>query len=450
MEDRSYDPNEKKEEPADPTKRFMQSSESFIQFLLRKRESDNIDSVESDDDDDEEETEGQKGSAKRRSKLFKNIFKSTVSKPTLSTSEQTGSSTGLQDQEPQLETSVADTNEPLPGPTVERRLPLRLDSMAIPRDDVEVPEDETLLTTETADTSAHGNVERPRVTPDRADPVDVEVAATTPIDTESIRPVAPEMPVGSTREAATSPRVERETVIERSVGNALPVVLVGAEYFARKRADKKLDRKFTERTNVLKQEVSRGEKANQELDKIVRQNRTELEDLKRKREAMQTPKYTQANPEASREHPSVSADKLSSEQPQTAQEKEVQYIRPENMANQERAEVTAPLSAEVRASSELKEAEKGPVERLQERSHEIKDDQPLATASSVGSLIEQTTAAQNLRIQQASTLQAADGSSLPVIPDEYVSKQYKQAVQSGFIAAVVIIILALLAYLVIQ
>ncbi len=428
MEDRSYDPNDKKEESDDPTKRFMQKGESFIQYLLRKRESDMAESLEADDDDEETEESGV--SPKRRSKLFQGIFRNMVSKQPIESGTKSASIQG------------PETGFALSGSEAR---------------------DATKPRAETAPLLVPGQAETPeRVTsPAESPPDDIQAASTSPeVPTEDARrettPPDEDEPnprttdgrnatvsyASEVTQSANTPRTEKETVIERSVGNALPVVLVGAEYFARKRADRKLDQKFTKQGSDLTKEVSRGESARQELNRLVEQNRTEVEALKQKRDNLpvqQAVKVPEA-PAPERQAPAYQERYRQTETNLQAKTEAYDYNR-------------QPNSPEVQAQLSRERAEKlaRSLETVQERSHEIKDDHTAtSTATTIGALIADSTAAQSLLLKQASSHEPNAATGLQVATEEQASKLYRQAIQSGFILAVVIIILGLLAYLVLQ
>lgn len=435
MEDRSYDPNERKEESQDPTKRFMQKGESFIQFLLRKRESDSAESLE---DEDDEESEEAGASPKKRSKLFRSVFRNLVTKQPIYTNQE---NTSIQTHKAESDfTPSIDVTDKLEAgdastSTVESSAPdLLLDS------------------------------ERNIATPDRSpnnslEPNTLESVAPDG-DSESTRTGRPDIELSQyeeaqnvsnqpheSRQAPIAPRLERETVIERSVGNALPVVLVGAEYFARKRADRKLDQKFTSQNTELSQGLSQGDRARQELDRLVQQNRTEVESLKQKRDSLPegTLKFNQ--PEVRQP---VSAERQSPPMQEVSRSQEVALL-----AKQETAERNnrAPTVAETQERFISKSPEKPAksIEQVQERSHEIKDEQTVATAATtIGAIIADSTAAQSLMLKQTSNQQYKNSPVLPNLADEQASKLYRHAVQTGFTLAVVIIILGLLAYLVLQ
>ena len=438
MEDRSYNPNGKKEEPADPTKRFMQSNESFIHFLLRKREQDAAESLEEDDDDeDEKEKKDSKLNNKRFSRLFSNLFKNEVIKQSPSSGLESSSLFGLGAAIVASEAHSQDTETQTanqPESTVDYQLPAKLDAIDKVSETTDVP-------SETVETPTDELEQSQRL------PVETQQVVIPRINTqESINPTRNEaLRANSTEYAAGDHSVDKETVIEKGVGSALPIVLVGAEYFARKRADRKLDKNFTEKTTELKQELSRGAQANQELEKLVRHNRTEVEALKQKRDTLVNPRFSEKPVDLARERYNSSGDsKLNSED---VKESQRAYSQQEKTAMPERINNGVD---QIYNRDEFREPETQQSERLQELRHEVKDDQTFVAASSLGSLIEHSAAAQNLRIKQNSTLKVPDQSNSSTLTDDQAAKQYQQAIQSGFIAAVVIIIVGILAYLVIQ
>jgi hypothetical protein len=88
-----------------------------------------------------------------------------------------------------------------------------------------------------------------------------------------------------------------------------------------------------------------------------------------------------------------------------------------------------------------------PVERAFERSHEVKDDQSTHIgAASIGSIMAEQVAKQRVNGPVATQL-SQDASGLPVVSGRAQATAYKQAMRNGFWAAIIIIILGTIAYL---
>lgn len=240
-------------------------------------------------------------------------------------------------------------------------------------------------------------------------------------------------------ERAVSPPeiIEKEVVIERGTGMALPVVLVGAEYLSRKKADRKLDAKFTDRVERIEKENKKDSFITKELDTLVKQNREQLEALKRGRGIETKPQRIQS-PEpivARMEKPRIEQQPA----PRSPEERPVQAVleRP-----QERE--TYKIMEQVAQAAERDV----PVERVFERSHEVKDDQSMPVgAASVGSIVAARVASQSLPASQGTAHMPHAEEGLKVIPDHVQKQIYKQAMRNGFWAAIIIIILGTIAFL---
>lgn len=234
--------------------------------------------------------------------------------------------------------------------------------------------------------------------------------------------------------------IEKETVVERGPGMALPIVLVGAEYLARKKADRKLEGRVNEKIEAVEKDVVAKELARTQLETLVKQNKEQLEILKRGRSNII--EKAPARPE-----------KTEVKQEKTHVRQEVAKPQPEHLYT----EVKQPEELDKREQYKIMEqvadaAEQNrPVEIAFERSHEVKDDVSIpSSAASIGAIMAEQ-AAEKQRIAQAQALQRQMGDTstgLPVFSDAPSKDLYKQAMKSGFWAAVAIIILGLLAYLV--
>lgn len=232
------------------------------------------------------------------------------------------------------------------------------------------------------------------------------------------------------------PTEEKEVVIERGAGMALPVVLVGAEYLARKKADKKLEKRVNEKIKLTNNEVDRNADLQRELETLTRHNKEQIETLKRERGIVTIPERSQL------------AERITARSEQWKENKQSQPRNPDlsPTVTSEKPEEreTYKIMEQVAEAAE----QNVPVERVFERSHEVKDDQTVPVgASSVGAIMAAQVKNQQLSNNTVAHSQRTDTSSLPVAYDKPGSDMYKQAVQRGFWAAIIIIILGTVAYL---
>lgn len=257
----------------------------------------------------------------------------------------------------------------------------------------------------------------------------------------------------SKTEQPTPKHEDTEVVVERGPGVLLPVALTGLEHLGRKKADKKLEQRVIEKIDNTNQEVKRNAVLQQEIDSITRQNKEQLEALKRAREREQ-----------------ANIDAMVDEQPQRSPNsqilnREIQKPIPEDIPRQypntpEYRQTQKETSPETIKPQKILEqvadaAEQNvAVERVFERSHEVKDDQPLsAGATSVGTVMANQASNLPQHIAQSvygdiNTKQSANNATQ--VTGETVRGAYMQAMKAGFWAGVLIIILGSIAYLVIQ
>ena len=387
MEDPRFRPEEEDNQDATVTPKKRRGSDFLSQYLLRRRE--NLDpSSESDlESEDNEEAEDK---PKKWRRLFRGAFKSVVAPP----------------EEPRTEREHGfDPNtwfswqSSLNTETSEAEEATSLD---------EIPESSP--------------VEKIQETP-----VSKTVPNTTldhsPEETQAFRPQQTEGLIHERQQNIDPVTIEREVVIERGVGAGLPLLLVGAEYLARKSADKKISRKFDKEVKSIKENASQSESARDQLNAIVQQNREQLEALKRDR-GMIEKKTVVKQPEQLKK----SSERVS------AVEKQQEVAQPR-------------LVFESVASAAEHDV---PMERVFERSHEIKDETPVVTtAASVGAIM-----AFQKDTQKIATLKPAQqigksrlSSKLDTVT---MVDQYNQAIRTGFLTAVVLIIFSSIAYLMIK
>lgn len=292
-------------------------------------------------------------------------------------------------------------------------------------DSTELPtvETEELTLEETTPTTIE-NVETPNETQDESVETIVEPTPLPEQTNEYPTEVEAVIPHESPAAETTQPIVERqtETVVERGIGGGLPLVLVGAEYLGRKHADKKIRKEFNEKIDRVEQKTSQQEVNQTQLETLIQQNKHQLETLKRERGMAQAEKQEVVAPRV---------------------ESKLNLPPPEERVPTERILESVVDAAEHNV----------PVERVFERSHEVKDEPSVvgsvgATAQSIGAVMANQMAQHQAQIAQA---QASTNQGLPVIVDEQTAQNmYAQAMRSGFIGGIMIIILGLLAYLVIQ
>jgi hypothetical protein len=241
----------------------------------------------------------------------------------------------------------------------------------------------------------------------------------------------------------STPTVEKEVIIKRGSSNALPVVLVAAEHFGRKRADRKLEKRLTDKLDASKSDITRGKIAQEELQQVISQNREQIESLKRQRmqhEQAPVPKNFEPSP-------SLGKEKIIS-----APEKK--QVHTETASTQkETREVVQPRKIFEQVANAAEH--NVPVERVFERSHEVKDDTPIAVgAASVGSVMAtQAVALQQLKSQvqnYQTVLTSSENHSTSNSHKNLTLDTYQQAIAAGFWSAIVIIVLGSIAYLMIK
>ena len=249
----------------------------------------------------------------------------------------------------------------------------------------------------------------------------------------------------------SSPETRR--VLERSSEPLAAATLVGlgAEYFGRKRADRK------EAAVRLQADKMHDKK----LDTLRQENRQAIESLREKRD-MQTAPQQALRPEKTPQRPEVSNEfsKITQNR-QEAVARAAKRLQTENIpvpqpeSPKRRAEEIARRIEEYERRHEapekvLKEAVTAaevdaPVERVYERRQEVRDEPTVASAAggimSVGTILQQSGQ------PYLNDVQAASGGRPQSLDPIHQREVYKQAAQNGFMGAICIIVLAILAYL---
>lgn len=248
----------------------------------------------------------------------------------------------------------------------------------------------------------------------------------------------------------------KEVIIERGSGAALPVLLVGAEYIARKRADRKLEGRLNEKIKASQEQLDDTATLQQEIETVVKQNREQLDALKQAREGqvpVEAPPIQKIieRPSAARsERVTTPEQKIGSTERVQSNPEVKEQLRPLVERNVTKEEVQPEKIMEQVADAAEHDI---PVERIFERSHEVKDDRTVpGAAASVGAVMNsQAVANQYQALQQVKQpVGTPGGGPLPFVSDSAARIAYKQAVKMGFWGAVMIIILGAIAYLVVK
>lgn len=427
MEDRWHGPEEPTDQDSETTRKKRRGSDFLSQYLLRRKEQQG-EKVEADDD---EETEKK---PKKFRRFFKELFKHVVEPPEKPDEyspkhfglealflgkEQTPEATIDEKTDIEPETDVirpkTDSEEAKTNTATEWR-PEQTESTIQETSEISPP------TTEAAPPKLQSSSEESYSIPEESR------AAYKPLDQNSDRTMFERTQVALP---------EKEVVIERGVGMALPVVLVGAEYLARKKADRKLESKFSEKVDRLQKVDQKNMIATEQLDTLVQQNREQLEALKRDRgmEAQQEVLHM-----AERAVPHIDKPKIEQQmKPQPVVEKQL-----ESAPGVPEARETYKIMEQVAHAAE----NDVPVERVFERSHEVKDDQSFPTgASSIGAIMAARATDQQLPSHAKPILQNDNQHGLLITSKKVQGEPYKQAMRNGFWTAIIIIIFGTIAYL---
>lgn len=237
------------------------------------------------------------------------------------------------------------------------------------------------------------------------------------------------------------PSTEAEIIIERRGTNLLPIALVGAEYIGRKRADKKLESRVDKKIDASSEKQVRGEALQKELERVVAQNKQQVEKLKEARDNIERKVSEKADRREiiQKVIPAAELKPVSQE-----------LRKPEQSSSPE--EVIKPLNIAEKVADAAEHDV--PVERAFERSHEVKDDRSVSTgaAASVGAVIAANAAATSIASipQVANSKSAPSDKNLPFVSDADIAAAYKQAAKAGFWTAICVIVLGVIAYLMIR
>lgn len=442
MENRRFDPEEQDDSTPEASTKKKRGGSRLSQYLsiLKGKE-----------DKESTETAGEKGDEKpkRFRRLFSRLFPSVVEKPEEGSAESkdygfdpeawfgvTRFATRVEssdDIQPEEAATAPTANEATPEQPV---ISGAAETTESPREQGEVPAasaNEAIVDTE---------------------PVIPDIQQAQPSEREFF--IRNQEQIETQQAAASPPEVAKETVIERGPGMVLPVALVGLEHLGRKKADKKLEKRVDEKIAVTNKEVNRNATLQQELETLTRHNSEQLEALKRAREARAV-EYAQPVENAAERSPVAPAERIiTKEQPKPSPDKLVQ--NPE-VKEQVRSVVEQQVKEEIQPERILEQIADAaehdlPVERIFERSHEVKDDNavPVGTAASVGAVMNAQAATNHYQAlnQMQQPVDMPQGAPVRFATEEATRAAYKQAAMRGFWAAVMIIILGSIAYLVIQ
>lgn len=409
MEERPRGSEDPQDQEVETSRKKRRGTDFLSQFLLRKREQEGID-AESDDDDEESDEK-----PKKFRNFFKGLFKNIAEKDEASTERRERDQLfsldtlfmGYHDEEPEA--------EQIPESMPESITPVTSEAVA------EVVADAPELPEEPADVPPIRRVERAEA------PEVIE------------RPVAelPLAPVVAPEERTVIRETEKETTVIRGAGMALPVALVGLEYLARKKADRKIDAKFTDKIQDMEKEAKKKDVVSEQLEKLVKQNKDQIESIKRER-GLKTPEKT-----VIRERAPQRTEVLPISTPERrvpAQLEKAPAATYERQADRQLEQIKT--IERITAETDNKVL----FERMIERKHEVKD-QPSTHvgAASIGSIVASRAKQQG---SSGSSLGGSnDQSGLPIINDGAQTEMYKQAVSGGFIVAIVIIAIGIVLYL---
>lgn len=447
MENRPPGPEEQDDSTSDASSKKRWGESTLSRYLSRLRGKEQESDGESDTGDEK---------PKRLRRIFKRLFPSVVEKPDHSTGEavnhgfdpekwfswtQYANSPAASGGEQPIEDESAQVSASSEGESAQ--LPAELPDLDTPPNEIE---------------DTHNSSQRAagEVTPEQ------DKEATVPVAEVSKVPPMPEATLAhQQRQAEAQPdrsvttnsaESAKEVVIERGVGNALPLILVGAEYLARKKADRKLEKRVSEQITTTNQEVARAAVLQQELETLTKQNKEQLESLKRARAG----EVRQSSPPAEKVSPSTAEQRTPPPEVVREQTERVKQVSGEKLFShphvpeREMPEEIQPqkILEQVADAAEHNLA----VERVFERSHEVKDDRSVpGVAASVGAVMAaQASALPQRPVEQTPTLVSREDGLLPFVDDQAASAAYRRAMKTGFWSAVMIIILGLIAYLVVK
>lgn len=469
MENRPFDPELPDEESTEVTPTKRRGGSFLSQFLKQRREQEQAVDQETDDDDEELEEK-----PKRFRKLLSKIFPKVVEKPERGSTKSDSKlslESWLGGNPAKIDEAITDDDtEKLPGlaselPELSISHPVEL-SEYTPVDQIESIDDDeeddleanTTATSTALPVPSTGKARfktasgQPLLPPAGPPPLPNLPGSPNMVPPPSAGPnglpSTPNVPMGNPNRMVPQSEqvtVERERVIERR-GSALPYLVIGAEYFARKSADKKLQKKVTEKISNTQAEVTRNAILQQELNTVVKQNREQLDALKQNRASQE-----QAEPRTPEVAPTILKPESKTPEPpksfETAIPQEKQRIsqleRQDNPENVQRKIFEQVADA---AENDV------PVERVFERSHEVKDDKTVPVgAASVGSVVAAIhPVVSTPAIVLPSSVYTKESSGQLAQRHQSDSDTYRQAMKAGFWTATMIIILGSFAYLMLK
>jgi hypothetical protein len=436
---------------------------AFVSSWLRRLETEN--NTPEEEDDDEEESPMPKGWRRLWHKLFKKMEEQPAEE-----SKDLESNNPKTDEEAPWQPADNPDYEPIyPMPEqTEADYPLSgehdssvIEAPATPAEQLEN------LTSEATAASPEISVPEPEA---------VNIIETT----GDLEPVLPDERVinlqGGPSEAPSVVYERTKETIDRNPDNravATTAVLLGAEFLARRRGDRRLKREV-ERLN---RKVQKGAEASKKLEQIVHEVRTSGIEQKQPRQTLGTPEMrpiasqrtAEVRPEAVVQPPPVeSLRQVRTEVErvekavQASRERIQPPVQPEKSKPEaelrniekitEKEELEVPARSEVILEKVVDAAEHNiPIERSYERRHEIKDEatSPMG-AHSIGSILTGVTSPVISSGMQSTThLQNNPILNVPSSQPQQ-PEMYKQAIQRGFVGAAVLLVLMAIAYIATQ
>jgi hypothetical protein len=466
MEDRQYDPNNT-EETSTESAEDKQRHGNFLSQFLARRKGEKLDSLDTDDDDETLEK------PKRWRAKFKGFFKNVVPPPESEIAAPKDPPTAELFAWPFAQAVRAESGPANVPPASGVEATSAVAGPELPKDVdpteqvTEAAQIDTLIESQTADVPeasqedtipiSDRNHELPQSElPIETNRGDNEASVRQSVERQRSGAYEGEITIPHHENSlpapeSRQPRIEKETVVERGVGSALPVALVAAEYIGRKRADRKITETFTKKTDHLQKGATEAQRAHEQLDQLLRQNREQLETLKQERGISNhtTPETLVSS------SPVLASERLNPEAPMSQPERKPE-IRIDQKENTVPAAETEPKPQHIMEQVAKAAEADVPVERVFERSHEVKDDSSSVTgfgagAASVGSIMSQRSTQTPTSVPTASKRQSTSSlvDNLPFVTEQ-TPELYKQAMNTGFVAGIVIIVFGLFAYLMIK
>lgn len=312
----------------------------------------------------------------------------------------------------------------------------------------EIPENQASVATEAdvdTEIDAAGAVAQPEVA---YQPVGFDTGRSVESSPVSLNAVSPQ-------EYDRQASARNEIQVHANRGTAAPILLVGLEHLGRKKADEQIRQELGQRIDSLERTIDAGKRIEQRAPsqhvEYVASDQMPKTEVVGQRPAHEG--RAQVSPEVpleaapARQDRSVTKEALIKEKPEVkipATNRQESHISPELPNEEIKSEQ---IMREVASAAE----QDVPVERVFERSHEVKDDLTGATgAASVGSVISgrpSPALAPIVATAVGSSHHQPDTDNGRVNVDQ---AEYQRAVKQGFWSAIVILIFGALAYLMVK